>query len=215
MNSFFDLSKLVTDSSDFYMSDGDTFAFLIIFFMIFLVFIIIIFIVDGLSRCFIFKKANKPIWAAFVPIYNNVVECEVCGVNTMWVWINLVLSFIQGFLPFLSIVYFVANAYFKILTSISMAKSFGKDDGFGICTFFFRPICYLILGCGASQYIAPTPMKDHIMEMLGVNNNTNNTTVSNENNNVTPTVNEVKNCSSCGALIKPNENYCSSCGNKI
>lgn len=212
MSSFLDLSKLVTDVSS---SDDEAFGFLIMIFMIFLVFILIVFLVDGLSRCFIFKKAGKPVWAAFVPIYNNVVECEVCGVNTMWVWINLGLSAIQGFIPFLSIVYLIANVYFRILTAISMSKSFGKDDGFGICTFFFRPICYLILGCGVSQYVGAIPMEDHIMGMFCVKNNATNTSATNVVNNVTSTVNEVRNCSSCGAPIKPNENYCGSCGNKI
>lgn len=215
MSSFFDLSKLVTDVSDSYMSDGDVFSFLIIFFMIILVFVLIGFIVDGLSRCFIFKKANKPVWAAFVPIYNNVVECEVCGVNTIWVWVNLGLSFITGIVPFLSIVYLITYMYFKILTAISMSKSFGKDEGFGIATVFFRPICYLILGCGSSQYAGPMPMKDHIMEMFGVSENTTSHADTNQMSNVMPSVNEVKKCSSCGTPIKQGENFCSSCGNKI
>lgn len=86
----------------------------------------------------IFKKANKPGWAAIVPIYNMVVMLEVIKMDWWHILIWL-------FVPFAAIVY-------AILIPIKLAKIFGKEAGFGVFALFFPIIAYPILAFGSSTY---------------------------------------------------------------
>ena len=210
MSNIFDLSNFITSFSESFNVETYIFNYILAIFWIALVIIMI----NCLSCCFVFRKANKPFWAAFVPIYNNYVECEVCGVNTVWVWINLILSLVLGGIPLLSIVSLIASIYFRVIIAISMAKSFGKDSSFGFFIFLFKTISYLILGCGSSEYIGPQPVQDHILEVFGVEQVKDNLDYNNDNNNL-HSDNNVKYCSSCGNPVNLTENYCACCGNKI
>lgn len=53
-----------------------------------LIALVIIFIYRTLLRCVIYKKAGKPAWAPFVPIYRNVVMLKICGISP---WVLLLL----------------------------------------------------------------------------------------------------------------------------
>ena len=215
MSNLFDFGNFATGISDVLNGDVDIFSFVLSYILIVFWLVIIFWFVDCLSRCFIFRKANKNVWAAFIPIYSKYVECEVCGVNTMWVWINLILSVVFGGIPLLGIVSLVADIYVKAIIAIRMSKSFGKDSLFGFFTFIFRPICYFILGCGSSQYIGPQQMDDPVLQMFGIETNLNSTSDNYEVNNNVGYNNEVKYCSSCGNPVNSSENYCAYCGNKI
>ncbi|MBC8869987.1 MAG: signal peptidase I [Planctomycetes bacterium] len=107
-------------------------------FMMALYFAVIILLIAALWK--VFSKAGKPGWAAIVPIYNCIVLLEICG-RPIW-WIILLL------IPCVNIV-------ILLLINIDLAKSFGKDVGFGIGLWLLGIIFLPILGFGKSQYVGP------------------------------------------------------------
>jgi len=88
-----------------------------------------------------FVKAGKPGWAVIIPIYNTYVLLEIVGRPTWWL--------LMFYIPFV-------NAVFGIIVGIDLAKSFGKDSGFGIGLIFLAPIFIPILGFGDAQYVGPS-----------------------------------------------------------
>ena len=56
--------------------------------------------------------------------------------------------------------------YFWVILSISLAKSFGKDTGFGVATVFFSFITYPMMGMGSATYVGPTPINDPVMKFI-------------------------------------------------
>lgn len=88
----------------------------------------------------VFVKAGKPGWAAIVPIYNWIVLLEIVG-RPIW-WIVLLL------IPCVGIV-------IAILVCIDLAKSFGKEAGFGVGLALLFFIFFPILGFGDAKYRGP------------------------------------------------------------
>lgn len=88
----------------------------------------------------LFEKAGKPGWAAIVPIYNIIVLLEIVG-RPMW-WVILFL------IPCVSVVA-------AVIVCIDLAKSFGKDVGYGIGLFLLGFIFFPMLGFGSAQYVGP------------------------------------------------------------
>jgi hypothetical protein len=99
---------------------------------------IIVGVVGGMWKTF--AKAGKPGWGALIPIYNIILLLEIVG-RPMW-WILLM------FIPFV-------NLIVAFLLSIGLAKSFGKDVGFGIGLLLFPFVCYPMLGFGDAKYQGP------------------------------------------------------------
>ncbi len=117
------------------IAGGAAAAMAIIMFLIYVA-IIIVFIA---SMWKIFVKAGKPGWAAIIPIYNLVVLLEVVGRPMWWILIYLICAPIAG-----------------IVVSLDLAKSFGKDIGFGI-GLIILPIIFLpMLGFGSATYVGPS-----------------------------------------------------------
>ncbi|RYZ41584.1 MAG: signal peptidase I [Myxococcaceae bacterium] len=87
-----------------------------------------------------FAKAGEPGWAAIVPIYNIYVMTKIVGRPAWWIVLALI-----------PCVNFIA----LIILGIDMAKSFGKDTGFGIGLGLLGPVFYAILGFGDAQYQGP------------------------------------------------------------
>jgi hypothetical protein len=103
----------------------------------------------------IFTKAGEPGWACIVPFYSFYVLCKFCGVKNWW----LIL------IPFV-------NIYILIVASIALAKSFGKDTGFGVGLFLFGIVFYPILGYGDAVYVGPNGVsqsKDDFLNAIGNN----------------------------------------------
>lgn len=99
-----------------------------------------LYLLIGISYWKIFEKADKPGWAGFVPIYNTIVLLEIIG-RPVW-WIVLLL------IPCVNIIYlFIIN--------IDLAKSFGKDAGFGVGLSLLGIIFYPMLGFGSAEYQGP------------------------------------------------------------
>jgi hypothetical protein len=90
----------------------------------------------------IFVKAGRPGWAAIIPIYQTYIQLKI--VNRPGWWLLLM------FIPFVNIV-------ILIITSIDLAKAFGKSTAFGVLALAFFPfIGYPMLAFGDAQYQAPT-----------------------------------------------------------
>ncbi len=89
-------------------------------------------------------KAGEPGWACLVPIYANVVQFKIVGLNPWLLCLYLI-----------PIVNVIVAVVFAILVPFRLAKSFGKDIGWGFGLWLLPFIFYLILGFGKSEYVGP------------------------------------------------------------
>ena len=101
---------------------------------------VVAYVLYALAYFGIFKKAGKPTWAAFVPIYNVIVLLEVVGRPVWWILLFLI--------PIVNLVIF-------IIVMNDLSKSFGHGVGFTIGLIFLSWIFMMILGFGSSQYGGP------------------------------------------------------------
>lgn len=93
----------------------------------------------------VFKKAGrKDAWAAFIPLYNMYVYYEIAGRPGWWAFLGLI-PFVGGLISIVT----------GILGSIDLAKSFGKDTGFGIVLAIFPYIGLPMLAFGSATYQGP------------------------------------------------------------
>ena len=90
------------------------------FFATFGIFMVAIAIIGIIANWKIFSKAGKPGWACLVPIYANVVQFQIVGLNP-WLLLLYLIPFVN----------FVVIAVFAIVVPFRLAKSFGKDLGWG------------------------------------------------------------------------------------
>ena len=102
---------------------------------------IIGYILYALAFVGIFKKADQPVWAAFVPIVNYYFVLKIIG--RPWWWLLLLL------IPCVNIVVFIIVVY-------DLSKSFGHGVGFAVGLYFLSIIFLYILGYGSSQYLGPS-----------------------------------------------------------
>ena len=154
----------------------------------------------------IFTKGNKPGWASIIPIYNEIVLCQMVGVNPWWVLISLcagIFSFIPIIGPLVAL--FVA-IYFAILKSVSLARAFGKEDAFAIGLILLPIVFYPILAFGSSEFQGENPMDDFVFKKA------HDVIDTEKQNNATK---DVKYCSSCGAKMSKDAKFCPKCGNEI
>lgn len=117
------------------ISSGAAAGIAIVMFLIYAI-IIVVFIA---SMWKIFVKAGKPGWASIIPIYNLIVLLEVVG-RPMW-WI---------------LIYIICSPIAAIVVSIDLAKSFGKDIGFGIGLIILPIIFMPMLAFGSATYVGPS-----------------------------------------------------------
>lgn len=89
------------------------------------------------SAWVIFTKAGKPGWAAIIPIYNYIVLLEIVN-RPIW-WIILM------FIP-------CVNFVIIFILCMDLAKSFGKETGYGLGLFFLGFIFGPMLAFGSAQY---------------------------------------------------------------
>lgn len=110
-----------------------------------LLFVVVFYVFTAICLMKIFKKAGRQdAWAAWIPIYNMYVYYEVAGRPGWWVFL--------AFIPFVGgLIAFVMN----IIASIDMAKSFGKEVGYGLLLAFIPIIGYPMLAFGSAEYKGP------------------------------------------------------------
>lgn len=116
---------------------------------------VLIHLILAFITSFIFKKAGRPMWAAYVPIYNSWVLFEIAGKPGWWVLLN--------FIPIVgSIVYLVLY----IVVALELAKRFGKGVVFAILGLVLFPIIgVLMLAFGKSKYTAPSTEGQSMFEV--------------------------------------------------
>lgn len=90
----------------------------------------------------VFQKAGQEGWKCLIPIYGTyVLTVDIAGKDTT--------TFVLHLIP-------IVNIYARIVTSIALAKSFGKDEGFGIGLAFLAIIFYPILAFNKKiTYLGP------------------------------------------------------------
>ncbi|WP_421735518.1 DUF5684 domain-containing protein [Cellulomonas sp.] len=85
----------------------------------------------------IFRKADEPIWQAFVPIWNTIVLIKISGKPIWW--------FILLLIPVVGIV-------FGIIVLHGLSTSFGHGVGFTVGLVFLSIIFLYILGYDSNPY---------------------------------------------------------------
>lgn len=189
---------------------GGVFAGLAIVLIIMCIIALVVGILQLIGTWKTLKKAGRGGWEAIIPFYNSVVLCQIAGVNPWWVLIVCGSSILLSAVPVLGLVSAVASIYFMILLNVSIARSFGKEDGFAVGLILLAPIFYMVLGCGKSEYVGAKPMNDFLFK----NNNTNT-----QNATVTPSVDNsqssVKYCAGCGTQVDQTTKFCPKCGQEV
>lgn len=224
--------------------------------MMFIVVLIIISLVIELLKLIgtwkMLTKAGESGWKSLIPFYNQWTLCKVAGISPYWVleiivvsMINTVLNGILGsnvISGILSFIVYANTIYFWVILSISLAKSFGKDTGFGVATVFFSFITYPMMGMGSATYAGPTPINDPVMKFIldtlnikddGTGRNQNNGQVNQTNMNMNtqqapqqPNFNQQMNNQNMQQAnfqqgtnqvnVQPQQNsFCPNCGGKV
>lgn len=94
------------------------------------------------SMWILYRKANKPGWAAVVPFYKTVVMMEVIGRPTWWF---LIIAFVP-----------IVTIWFGIVAALDFAKSYGKSTGFGILLILLPIVGYPLLAFDKNtKYVGP------------------------------------------------------------
>lgn len=139
------------------------------FLFFFLTMGITIWILTVIGRWKMFEKAGFEGWKSIIPFYNLYTHCQMVGVNVWWVAIYFGVLILNGILGPLAIVGYLVMIYFYVLLAVSTAKSFGKDESYGVGIFFVPTIFYMILGFGKSEFVGKKPMKDFIFDNISSN----------------------------------------------
>lgn len=130
------------------MSNTSLVAILLSIFAGFWIFWLAICIVLIVANWKMFKKAGKPGWASIVPFYNTIVLFEIIGYK--WYYIFLL------FLGVIPVIGTVAAILFTISYNIKLAKSFGKETGFGIGLWLLNPVFVAIIAFSKDiNYVGP------------------------------------------------------------
>lgn len=198
---------------------GDFLSIIFMILGIVLVIFLVISIIGIVGQWKMFKKAGKAGWEAIIPIYNVYTLCLITGVNPLWIAIVAGLSFLSFFIPMLSFVSSIAMIYFGILMAVSIARSYGKEDGYALGLYFLGPFFQLALGIGKSEYLGPRPMEDIIFKSFAPKSTTVNSTVgeaevkSETESSFAP--GDAHYCANCGSKIVINTKYCPNCGKEL
>lgn len=120
--------------------DGALAVAMLFYFLFFLLFFAMG-IVLLVSMWKIFVKAGEEGWKCLIPVYRTyIMTVKIAGKDDT--------TFILHLLPFV-------NIYASIVTNMALAKSFGKDDGYGLGLTFLGIVFFPMLGFGSAQYVGP------------------------------------------------------------
>ena len=177
-----------------------------------LIFVLAIAILVIIAKWKIFKKMGIDGWKSLISTVNTYLQMEATGVDQRWLLILFFGAFICmvpiiGFLAFL-----VALIYFVILMNVSLAKSFGKSNGFAVGLILLSPIFLCILAFGDSKYIGPNPMNDVIFKKKSSDSVADQPQVKSEAAEASASD---KVCPDCGAPIAEGSKFCTKCGKQL
>ena len=184
---------------------------------------LVIYILQVVGMWKVFKKSGEEGWKAIIPIYNTYTMCKITGVNPWWVLIVAIAGGLSGAFgdsdlnTIVSLLCSIVTIYFSVLLNVSLARAFGKTDGFAVGLVLLNPIFLLILGCGSSQFIAKKPMHDLLFDNINKNKNAQNTnSVNNQQTSAEANPSQAaKHCPNCGAEVENGVEFCKSCGSKV
>lgn len=197
--------------------ESDVVAFLVASMATFGLIIAVIGILQIIGQWKAFKKAGKGGWEAIIPIYNVIVQCKIVGLNPLWVAVVYGGGIVLNLIPIIGqVLASFLTIYFAVVLSISSARSFGKDDGFGVGILLLGPIFWPILGLSSAEYVGATPMNDPVWDFFektfGGKTTTNTTSSTASTTNTT----EAKRfCAECGAQITGDAKFCTHCGKEV
>ncbi len=191
-------------------------AFVFVTFMVTMLIVLAVAVMQIIGQWKMFEKAKEEGWKAIIPVYNQVVMCNLVGVSPWWILIVFCLGVLTA-IPFLGIliafVYTIAILYFLVVYSISIARSYGKEDVWALGLIFLSPVFFLLLGISKDvKYVGPKPMEDPVWDWLVV------TFGGNNKADVTEAkVEEVKTikCPKCKKEIPDGVKYCPECGKEV
>ncbi len=144
---------------------GAMFAGLMATFGIMIVIAIALVVVALVANYKVFKKMGLEGWKSLIPGVNTYLMMEEIGVNTKWLLVAAYGSLIciipiLGYLAFM-----VAMIYLAILMCVSLARAFGKSNGFAVGLFFLYPIFLCILAFSKdAKFEGKNPMNDMIFK---------------------------------------------------
>jgi len=101
---------------------------------------LVAYVVGALGLMGVFRKAGRPGWAAFVPVYNTIVLLQVVG-RPLW-WFLLLL--VPG-----------VNVVVGIVLMNDLATSFGQGAGFTVGLVLLSIVFVYVLWLGPSTYRGP------------------------------------------------------------
>ena len=215
------------DSADMFGMAGAAIGVTLIIIGIILLVGLVVAVCSIIGQWKAFKKAGKNGWEAIIPVYNQIVLCQITGVNPWWILIVFGASFVLGLLSAIPVVgviftlaYYALSIYFYVILYVSTARSFGKSDGYAAGLFFLAPIFWLLLGGKNTQYVGPKPMNDVVMNFIDekiLNKNTQSNSGFQQPVNNVPVNNatNAKYCDACGCNISDGERFCPGCGKEI
>lgn len=179
---------------------------------------LVILILQVIGQWKTFKKAGKGGWEALIPIYNVVVQCRIVGLNPLWIVLVICGGMILNLIPVIGqVASSFLSIYFAVVLAISTARSYGKDDGFGVGLLLLGPVFWMILGLSSAEYVGAKPMNDPVWNFVSGlfgGKNSSEEVISSTTNNTTNTANN-KFCTQCGLKLEKDTKFCPSCGNKV
>lgn len=122
-------------------------------FIIAIIITVIISVIIVVSMWRIFQKADRPGWAAIVPVYNCLVLSDITFGN-MWLGIIPVVEIFtaRSDLGALGVIISLTYLVYHCVLSIKLSNVFNKGIGFGIGMIFLPVVFYPILAFGSSSY---------------------------------------------------------------
>lgn len=118
---------------------------------LFLVLMLGLYLVSSFFLYKVFKKAGRPGWAGFVPVYNAWVWFEISGKPGWWA-----LLIIPSFIPIIGLLFSLAYFVLTLLAALELAKRFGRSQVFAIFGLWLFSIVGLgILAFDNSKYHGP------------------------------------------------------------
>lgn len=131
---------------------------------------IICWAVQAVGKFFVFKKAGKAPWHAFIPVLSDWDQLDLAWSRMIaWLWVAVLavsMLFLSGAVnavfhikPYihdsLTIVIVLTLVVIMVINCYQLAKAFGKKFLFALGLFFIYPVFILILGLDSSEYLGP------------------------------------------------------------
>lgn len=99
---------------------------------------IVLYLITAIVKWKIFVKAGEKGWKALIPVYSQYIEFKICW-DTKYFWMIFIISICSSVLLLIPVIGLsimmigmICILVITIQEKLQLAKSFGKDNGFGI-----------------------------------------------------------------------------------